>query len=64
MREPVIKSVEDNLDEEAPIMRPLQKNHLTNRVAVARAGVEAVRLMGRSRRALNQTAFNARRSGM
>jgi two-component system response regulator len=42
MEEPVILLVEDNADDEALTMRALQKNNITNKIVVARDGVEAL----------------------
>jgi two-component system, response regulator len=42
MREPVILLVEDNADDEALTLRALRKNNITNRIVVARDGVEAL----------------------
>lgn len=42
MKEPVILLVEDNADDEALTMRALQKNNITNKIVVARDGVEAL----------------------
>ena len=42
MKEPVILLVEDNADDEALTMRALQKNKITNKIVVARDGVEAL----------------------
>jgi two-component system, response regulator len=40
--QPIILLVEDNADDEALTLRALKKNNITNRVVVARDGVEAV----------------------
>jgi two-component system response regulator len=42
MKERVILLVEDNADDEALTMRALSKNNITNKVVVARDGVEAL----------------------
>jgi len=42
MKEPVILLVEDNADDEALTMRALKKNNITNKIVVARDGVEAL----------------------
>ena len=42
MRERVILLVEDNADDEALTMRALSKNNITNKIVVARDGVEAL----------------------
>ena len=42
MKEPVILLVEDNADDEALTMRALRKNNITNKIVVARDGVEAL----------------------
>jgi two-component system response regulator len=42
MSEPVILLVEDNPDDEALVLRALRKNHVKNRVIVARDGPEAL----------------------
>ncbi len=42
MKERVILLVEDNADDEALTMRALDKNNITNRIVVARDGVEAL----------------------
>jgi two-component system response regulator len=42
MKERVILLVEDNADDEALTMRALSKNNITNKIVVARDGVEAL----------------------
>jgi two-component system response regulator len=42
MRERVILLVEDNPDDEALTLRALKKNNITNKIVVARDGVEAL----------------------
>jgi two-component system response regulator len=42
MRERVILLVEDNADDEALTMRALSKNNISNKIVVARDGVEAL----------------------
>jgi len=42
MKERVILLVEDNPDDEALTMRALRKNNITNKIVVARDGVEAL----------------------
>jgi two-component system, response regulator len=42
MEERVILLVEDNADDEALTMRALEKNNITNKIVVARDGVEAL----------------------
>jgi two-component system, response regulator len=42
MKERVILLVEDNADDEALTMRALEKNNITNKIVVARDGVEAL----------------------
>jgi two-component system response regulator len=42
MNERVILLVEDNADDEALTMRALRKNNITNKIVVARDGVEAL----------------------
>jgi two-component system, response regulator len=42
MKERVILLVEDNADDEALTMRALKKNKITNKIVVARDGVEAL----------------------
>jgi two-component system response regulator len=42
MKERVILLVEDNADDEALTMRALRKNNITNKIVVARDGVEAL----------------------
>jgi two-component system response regulator len=42
MKERVILLVEDNADDEALTMRALKKNNITNKIVVARDGVEAL----------------------
>src|SRR5882757_5440483 len=42
MKERVILLVEDNPDDEALTMRALRKNNISNKIVVARDGVEAV----------------------
>lgn len=42
MRERIILLVEDNADDEALTLRALKKNNITNKIVVARDGVEAL----------------------
>ena len=42
MKERVILLVEDNADDEALTMRALSKNNITNKIVIARDGVEAL----------------------
>src|SRR5260370_10059689 len=42
MRERAILLVEDNADDEALTLRALKKNNITNKIVVARDGVEAL----------------------
>ena len=42
MKERAILLVEDNADDEALTMRALKKNNITNKIVVARDGVEAL----------------------